>query len=64
MLYIMIYMKVIKKLIIMGGCSKGIIIPHDYFEYHEHKTGKKITKVIVEMDEKITITPIFDDNKK
>ncbi|GAI11663.1 unnamed protein product [marine sediment metagenome] len=55
-------MPLVKKLINVGD-SKGIIIPREYLAYYELQ-GKKINKVTLEINEKITIEPFFEDVDK
>lgn len=52
-------MPLVKKLINVGD-SKAVIIPHEYLAYYELQ-GKKINRVTLEINEKITIEPFFVD---
>lgn len=55
-------MPILKRLIKINE-SKAVVIPYNYFEYYRRK-GKEIHEVSLEINEKIIITPIFENVKE
>jgi hypothetical protein len=57
----------LKRKLVSIGNSKAVVIPHDYLEYYRNQ-GKNIKEVVLEINKKITILPIFENieinNKK
>jgi len=51
----------LKKLITIGH-SKAIIIPHEFLDFYELQ-GKTVNQVYLEINDKITMTPIFEQRK-
>ena len=54
-------MALIKKIVSVGGTSKGIILPKSWLQFHETKNGQKIRKVGMEISGKIVIWPILKE---
>ena len=51
-------MPIIRKIIQIGS-SKAVSLPKSWLEYHEIKTGCKIAKVAVQVNDVLRITPIL-----
>ena len=51
-------MPIIRKIIAVGT-SKAVSLPKSWLEYLERESGQKITEVAVEVDNVLTISPIF-----
>lgn len=49
-----------KKLVKLGIHSRAVIIPWDWIKYFEEQTGKKLTHVTLDINDKIMITPYFE----
>ena len=57
-------MPIIRKIIEVGKTSRGIILPKSWLEFFEEKEGKPIEEVAIEVDNTLTITPIFKEAPK
>ena len=56
-------MKVRKKLIELAG-SRAVILPKMWFDELERKHGKKLTRVVLEVNEdEISVTPDWEEQK-
>ena len=51
-------MPIIRKVMPIGG-SEGITLPKSWLDWIQRTTGQKITEVYLEVNGKITITPIL-----
>lgn len=53
----------IRKKLVNLGCSRGLIIPKEWLNYYEKKSGKPVEAVLLELDKCITVT-VEDEEKK
>jgi len=56
-------MPIIRKIIDFGKTSKGITLPKSWLDYHEKQAGKQIESVAMEVNNALTIKPIFAKGK-
>jgi hypothetical protein len=56
-----VQLHLIKKIIDIGGTSKGIILPKSWIIFHEKKNKQKICKVGMELNGKIVIWPLLKE---
>jgi len=56
-----VQLPLIKKIIDIGGTSKGIILPKSWIIFHEKRNKKRISKVGMELNGKIVIWPILEE---
>jgi len=57
-------MPIIRKVIKAGPNSFAVTLPKTWLELLERETGKKITEVALEINGKITITPIIEKQSR
>jgi antitoxin component of MazEF toxin-antitoxin module len=56
-------MPIIRKVMPIGG-SEGITLPKSWLDWIERTTGQRITEVCLEVNGKITISPIMEKVKE
>jgi len=52
-------MPIIRRLIRIGR-SRAVVLPKGWLDYYERQEGKKIEAVIIEVNRKLTIEPLFE----
>ncbi len=58
-----IKMPLIRKLTTVGA-ARGLTLPRDWIENAEQEAGKKIVALALEVNGKITISPVFQENQQ
>lgn len=56
-------MPIIRKLTVVGA-SRGITLPKSWIEEAEHTHGQKIKVITMEINDIITIRPVFESKEK
>ena len=60
----MFELPLIRKLISVGKTSKAVILPKSWLKCCEEKAGHQIKSLAIEVNEVLTIKPVFTEGKR
>lgn len=57
-------MPMIRKINLLAGRTKAVVLPKDWIDYYEREYGEPIKEVLLEVNAKITIEPYMPNREK